>query len=64
MMATQPAFAHLPPRAAIKAAIETLLCVIDTLDGDPDLEVDDHSEEDDHGGTDLDRGEGTREIDC
>lgn len=26
----------LPPRAAIEAAVETLLAVLDALDGDPD----------------------------
>lgn len=29
---------NLPPRAAIEAAVETLLSVLDTLDGDPDAE--------------------------
>lgn len=42
---------NLPPRAAIEAAVETLLSVLDTLDGDPDLE------DDDPAGDALDKGE-------
>jgi hypothetical protein len=31
--------AHLPPRDQIAAAIETMVAVLDLLDGDPDLEL-------------------------
>lgn len=40
----------LPPRAAIEAAVETLLGVLDALDGDPDVE-DNGDERDDDGDT-------------
>lgn len=50
----------LPPRAAIEAAIQTLIDVLDALDGDPDLEDADPPEDadadsgaDDHGEPDL-----------
>jgi hypothetical protein len=52
-----PQVALLPPRAAIEVAVETLLAVLDAMDGDSDQEEDDSAEDDDPGGTDLDWGE-------
>jgi hypothetical protein len=47
----------MPPRAAIATAVDTLLAVLDALDGDPDLEDGDPAEDDDPGGCPLDIGE-------
>lgn len=44
-------------RYELVALTERLIERLDALDGDCDIEDDDPLEEDDHGGTDLDKGE-------
>lgn len=46
-------YAELPPKEALASAVETLIAILDVLDGDPDIELN---------GDELDHNEGEDEF--